>query len=39
MLLCPFLLEKAEGRHQSSSDVDVTGDGQGHNVVVRGIPK
>lgn len=23
MLLCPFLLEETEGRHESSSDVDV----------------
>ena len=25
MLLCPFLLEETEGRHESSSDGDVDG--------------
>lgn len=34
MLLCPFLLEKSEGRHQSSSDVGEAGDVQGDSVVV-----
>ena len=34
MLLCPFLLEESEGRHQRSSDVDETGGGQGDSVVV-----
>lgn len=29
MLLCPFLLEKSEGRHQSTSDLDETGNEQG----------
>lgn len=34
MLLCPFLLEESESRHQSTSDVDETGYEQGGSVVV-----